>query len=93
MACAKPAVVYGGSGPAEIVVDGRTGFVVEPDDMGQLVQAVIMLADHRQRRRMMGTAALDRFRRLFTVDRFVEQTARVLSRTLESPALSTRASA
>jgi UDP-glucose:tetrahydrobiopterin glucosyltransferase len=40
MACGVPVVAYRRGGPSEIVVDGETGFLVEPDDIGGLVDAV-----------------------------------------------------
>lgn len=93
MACSKPCIVYAGSGPTEIVADGITGFVVEPGDLGQLVQAVMMLADAPQRRQMMGAEGRRRFERLFTLDRFVDHTAAVLEHVLQSSVLANRASA
>ena len=81
-----PCIVHATSAPAELVVDGATGFVVEPDDWGQLVQATMMLADEPERRRMMGEAALSRYRRRYTLDRFVAQTSHVLGGVLAAPA-------
>ena len=40
MACGVPVVAYRRGGPAEIVVDGETGFLVEPDDVDGLVEAL-----------------------------------------------------
>jgi UDP-glucose:tetrahydrobiopterin glucosyltransferase len=40
MATGVPVVTYDRGGPAEIVVDGRTGFVVPPDDVEALAAAV-----------------------------------------------------
>lgn len=40
MACGVPVVAYRRGGPSEIVVDGETGFLVEPDHIGGLVDAV-----------------------------------------------------
>jgi UDP-glucose:tetrahydrobiopterin glucosyltransferase len=40
MACGVPVVAYRRGGPSEIVVDGETGFLVEPDDVDGLVGAV-----------------------------------------------------
>ena len=40
LACAVPVVAYRRGGPAEIVVDGETGFLVEPDSVEALVDAV-----------------------------------------------------
>jgi UDP-glucose:tetrahydrobiopterin glucosyltransferase len=40
MACGVPVVAYRRGGPAEIVVDGETGFLVPPDDVAAMVDAV-----------------------------------------------------
>jgi UDP-glucose:tetrahydrobiopterin glucosyltransferase len=40
MATGVPVIAYRRGGPAEIIVDGETGFLVEPDDVGALVAAV-----------------------------------------------------
>ncbi len=40
MACGVPVIAYRRGGPAEIVQDGVTGYLVEPGDVGGLVDAV-----------------------------------------------------
>lgn len=40
LACGVPVIAYRRGGPAEIVRDGETGFLVEPDDVQGLIQAV-----------------------------------------------------
>jgi len=40
MACGVPVIAYRRGGPAEIVEDGVVGFLVEPDDVDALVDAV-----------------------------------------------------
>ena len=40
MACGVPVIAYRRGGPAEIVVDGVTGFLVEPDDVDGLAAAI-----------------------------------------------------
>lgn len=43
LACGVPAIAYRRGGPAEIIQDGRTGFLVEPDSVAGLVQAIARL--------------------------------------------------
>jgi UDP-glucose:tetrahydrobiopterin glucosyltransferase len=45
MACGVPVIAYRRGGPAEIVVDGETGLLVEPDDIDGLVSAVERVGD------------------------------------------------
>lgn len=40
LACGVPVIAYGRGGPAEIVRDGKTGFIVEPDSIAGLVTAI-----------------------------------------------------
>ena len=40
MATGVPVISYRRGGPAEIIVDGKTGFLVDPDDVDGLVAAV-----------------------------------------------------
>lgn len=40
LACGVPIISYRRGGPSEIVVDGKTGSLVEPDDLDELVKAI-----------------------------------------------------
>ncbi|MEG3435868.1 glycosyltransferase family 4 protein [Pannus brasiliensis CCIBt3594] len=40
LACGVPVISYRRGGPAEIIEDGKTGFLVEPDSIGGLVRAI-----------------------------------------------------
>ena len=40
LACGVPVISYRRGGPAEIVVDGKTGWLVEPDAVEQLIAAI-----------------------------------------------------
>jgi glycosyltransferase involved in cell wall biosynthesis len=57
MACGLPAIAVDRLGPAEIIDDGRTGWLVEPDDVGQLAHAIVAVLDDDAERRQRGIAA------------------------------------
>lgn len=40
LACGVPVIAYRRGGPAEIIRDGETGFLVEPDSVAELVSAI-----------------------------------------------------
>ncbi|HHP7231005.1 MAG TPA: glycosyltransferase family 4 protein [Xenococcaceae cyanobacterium] len=58
LACGVPVIAYRRGGPAEIVQDGVTGFLVEPDSIEGLITAInqIDLIDRKQCRQQAATA-------------------------------------
>ena len=57
MACGKPCVAVRAFGPAEIVEDGRTGWLVPPDDVPALADALVAVSDDRAERERRGALA------------------------------------
>jgi glycosyltransferase involved in cell wall biosynthesis len=57
MACARPAIAVDAFGPAEIVEDGRTGWLVPPDDEAALADAMVACIDDPDERARRGAAA------------------------------------
>jgi hypothetical protein len=64
----------------EVVVDGETGFLVAPHDPRALADRIVRLLKDPALRTQMGTAALTRARKRFTVERMVEGTVEVYAR-------------
>jgi glycosyltransferase involved in cell wall biosynthesis len=58
MACAVPPIAVDRYGPSRIVEDGRTGWLVEPDDEGALATAMAEAVDDPAGRRKRARAAL-----------------------------------
>jgi glycosyltransferase involved in cell wall biosynthesis len=63
MACGLPVIAARAHGPAAIVADGRTGWLVPPDDEGALVEALVTTASDPGERRRRGEHALAESRR------------------------------
>jgi UDP-glucose:tetrahydrobiopterin glucosyltransferase len=66
MACGVPVIAYRRGGPAEIVADGETGFLVEPDSVEGLVDAIARLDEIDRtacRRRVVEHWSIDAFAR------------------------------
>ena len=65
MATGKPAIACRGQGIDEIIRHGRTGWLINPDSLPELIAALTTLLDDVQLRRQIGEAArrtvLDRF--------------------------------
>ena len=57
MACGLPVVAPRSLGPAMIVDDGRTGWLFEPDDDGELTEVLVEVADSPVERSRRGAAA------------------------------------
>jgi glycosyltransferase involved in cell wall biosynthesis len=55
---------------SEIIVDGETGFVLDPDNRPQLVQAVVRLLSDREGTVAMGIRGRARFLEQFTEEHF-----------------------
>ncbi len=59
-------------GPAEIVEEGVTGELVEPENGEELAEKILALLADPERRRRMGEAGYARYRRCFTIEREVD---------------------
>ena len=85
MAAGKPAVGTRVGGVPEVIVDGTTGFLVEPRDAEAMAGAIIRLLEDEGLRARMGTAGLERAREHFTIERMVREIAGVYERALAAP--------
>ena len=56
-ACGLPAIAVDAYGPAEVVRDGETGWLVPPDDRDALAAALAAAVDDPTERRRRGEAA------------------------------------
>jgi glycosyltransferase involved in cell wall biosynthesis len=82
MLCERPLVATRVSSIPEIVADGETGIIVEPDDAGALAAAVTRLLDRPDEAARLGTAGAVRARTEFSVARMAERTLAVYDEAL-----------
>lgn len=82
MASSKPIVATRTGGIPEVVVDGETGFLVEPHDAAGLAAAIVRLLADASLRERMGRAGFARVVARFSVDRMVDETVKVYERTV-----------
>jgi glycosyltransferase involved in cell wall biosynthesis len=59
MACGLPAIAVDAYGPADIVEHGETGWLVEPDDLEGLTNALVESVNRPDERRRRGAAAAE----------------------------------
>lgn len=69
MACGKPVVSTRAYGIPEAVVDGETGFLVDPGNVGELARALRSVIADRALRARLGRAGRVRFEEHFTLER------------------------
>lgn len=80
MRAGKPVLAARGSAAEEIVVDGTTGLLVDPDDREELRDALFRLLDHPGEAKRMGEAGFERWRRELSLERFRERLRPLLER-------------
>ena len=77
MACGLPCVAVDAHGPATIVDDGETGWLVPPDDEEPLAGALVEAVDAAEERRRRGDAAYTTARSRYSWPALAEGVARV----------------
>lgn len=65
MAMKKPVIAWNNGGPGEVVVDGETGFLVEPKNPQALADAILQLLKDAPLRQRFGAAGRARTERTF----------------------------
>ena len=73
MACGRPVVASSAGGTAEAVVDGETGYLVDPGDSVALGEAILRMLADPQRAAEMGAAGRARAVQTFSIGRAVDE--------------------
>lgn len=73
MAAGLPVVAAATGGVAELVLDGQTGFLVEPGNARAVAEKTCGLLDHPDLAKTMGARGRERIRQEFSLERAVEQ--------------------
>jgi glycosyltransferase involved in cell wall biosynthesis len=79
MARGKPVDAFRAAATPEIVADGETGILVEPEDSAGLAEALIRLLQAPETARMMGQHGRERAEREFSLDQMVKGSLAVYS--------------
>jgi glycosyltransferase involved in cell wall biosynthesis len=73
MAMQKPVVATKMGGPLDIMLDGRTGFLVAPDDAEEMADAIERLLVNKELAAEMGKEGKNRVIDMFTKERYARQ--------------------
>ncbi|TAN60522.1 glycosyltransferase [bacterium] len=78
MLMSKPCVAFGITGPTELITNNVTGMVLERQNSGALLAALIKLKQNPAIGKQMGTSARARVTLEFSIDKYVEGVTKVL---------------
>jgi len=87
MLCGKPVISYDIDGAGEVVTDGETGFLAEPDDTKTIAQRVVQLARDPQLRAKLGKEGRRRCRESFDHRQMTRQIRALYEQILSNPAI------
>ena len=79
MAMEKPIIAYNCGGPPEIIVNGETGFLIEPYNCQQLAEKTMELINSRELRRTMGKAGRKHVIEKFNIKRYTREMEEVFN--------------
>lgn len=83
MAAAKPVVSTRVGSVPEQVLDGETGFLVEPDDAGAMGARIAELLKDSGLKLKMGQAGMARVKERYTIERMIQETESLFERLIE----------
>lgn len=89
MAMKKPVISTDVGGVRELIIDGECGLLVEPRHQIQLGEAICKMLGDGESRRRWGACGRRRVEELFSIERMIAETDRVLQRVID-PASHTR---
>ncbi|MCD6310295.1 MAG: glycosyltransferase family 4 protein [Candidatus Eremiobacteraeota bacterium] len=74
----KPVIASSHGGPSETVVDGETGYLVDPGDHTGIAKAIEKLLLNPDLRTRMGVAGKSRVENMFTFDQCIDQIEQII---------------
>jgi glycosyltransferase involved in cell wall biosynthesis len=83
MSCGKPVVAFRAASLGEMIEDGGTGFLVEPNDRAAFADRVVRLLREPEVRARFGAAAAERVDRHFRWDLTVRRVQKVYQETVD----------
>lgn len=77
-ACAKPVIGGRSGGVGEAIVDGQTGFLVNPHSESEIADKIIDLFSHPRKAQDLGAVGLERVQRTFDWEHYVERVCQLV---------------
>ena len=71
MALAKPAIASDSGGNKELIINGETGFIIDPFDDTKLAELIILLLNDPAQKEILGNKAKERITNVFSMDKMV----------------------
>lgn len=87
MAAGKPVVASNIAPMTEIVVDGKTGILVEPQNPGAFAHAISWLLAHREEAQRFGRQGQERVQQYFSAERMLAETLSLYNAVVSSRAV------
>lgn len=82
-ACCTPSIVWDHAGPRETVIDGKTGYRVQPYNLDKMTEKHITLLENQSLRDQMGKTARKHIETHFTWEKHCSRLEKVLEKVLE----------
>lgn len=79
MAAGKPVVATKCGGPEEVVVDGKTGYLVPVANPKEMARAIKHLIENEDIAMEMGQRGCERIQKIFSIDQYVKNVERVFA--------------
>ena len=76
MALGKPVVATAVGGNPELVVDGKTGYLVAPRDPAGLAKAIIKIIKHPSLQEYFGKNGQQRVKKYFSMEKMIDETVK-----------------
>ncbi len=90
MAAARPVVATDVGGAREAIVEGETGYIVQPGDEGMMAERITSLLKDSERAREMGQSGLRRIRQEFSCEAQLKRTENLYDQLLARTGTTTR---